>query len=74
VTGALAERERRALERAAARAAEPGGEFTLDAMISSAWAGLAWGAPVACPACDGLMRPEPDSNAARCRDCGATLS
>ena len=50
------------------------GGLTLDAVISSAWAGLSGGAPVACPVCDGTMRPRPDSNAAACSGCGSELS
>jgi DnaJ-class molecular chaperone len=65
MTGALAERERRALE--------SGDPLTLDEAVSSAWAALSWGAPAACPVCDGRLVPQPDSNAARCRDCGSAL-
>ena len=50
-----------------------GGRLTLDELISSAWAGLSAGAPVACPACDGRMSPEP-SGGGRCRECGTTLA
>jgi hypothetical protein len=50
------------------------GGLTLDALISCAWAGLSGGAPVACPVCDGAMRPQPDSAAAACAACGAELS
>jgi hypothetical protein len=47
---------------------------TLNEVVSSAWAALSWGAPAACPVCDGRLVPQPDSNAARCRDCGSALS
>ena len=52
----------------------PDGRPTLDEVVSSAWAALAWGAPAACPVCDGAMTPQPESSAARCRDCGTALS
>ena len=47
---------------------------SLDAVISSAWAALLGGTPVACPLCDGTLAPRPDSTAAACRSCGAELS
>jgi hypothetical protein len=53
--------------------ASAGGRLTLDELVSSAWAGLSAGAPVACPACGGRMSPEP-AGAGRCRECAATLS
>jgi DnaJ-class molecular chaperone len=50
-----------------------GGRITLDELVSGAWAGLAAGAPVACPVCDDRMDPAGSAQGA-CRACGATLS
>ena len=47
---------------------------SLDQAVGLAWAALARGYPVACPVCDGVMRPQPDSSAARCESCGSALS
>jgi hypothetical protein len=71
---ALAERaSARSQPADAARSAPSGGRLTLDELISSAWAGLTAGVPVACPVCGERMAPaEPD--AARCRCCASILS
>jgi hypothetical protein len=53
-----------------------GGGLTLDDAIVGAWEGLAARATIACPLCDGAMRPGPgtdDANGGRCQDCGTTL-
>ena len=50
-----------------------GGRLTLDELISSAWAGVAAQAPVACPWCGGRMSAEP-GEAARCRSCASSLA
>lgn len=57
-----------------------GGEPTLDEMIVGAWEGLAAQVVVACPLCDGTLRPlYADAGGAsppvagRCDSCGTTL-
>lgn len=53
-----------------------GGGLTLDDAIVGAWEGLAAQAIIACPLCNGTMRPEPETSDAaggRCEDCGTTL-
>jgi hypothetical protein len=52
-----------------------GGELTLDDAIVGAWEGLAAQVVVACPLCDGPLRPHaaPDEVGGRCGDCGTTL-
>lgn len=57
---------------------DPGEAAMLADVIAIAWAGLSAGAPVACPVCDGPMRPRHAAGAGvvggRCDDCGAELS
>jgi hypothetical protein len=52
-----------------------GGGPTLDDAIVGAWEGLAAQVVVACPLCDGPLRPHasPDAVGGRCGDCGTTL-
>jgi hypothetical protein len=61
------------------------GRPTLDDLIVSAWEGLAVSKAVACPVCDGELRPElrhpravePGGTApiiGRCHDCGSVLA
>jgi hypothetical protein len=57
----------------------PGGEPSLDEVISSAWEVLAARQPVACPVCrGGLLEPQYGAHArpiaGRCSSCGSTLS
>jgi len=51
------------------------GGLTLDDAIVGAWEGLAAQVVVACPLCDGSLRPHatPDGVSGRCDDCGASL-
>jgi hypothetical protein len=51
------------------------GRLTLDDAIVGAWEGLAAQVVVACPLCDGALRPHasPDAVGGRCGDCGTTL-
>jgi hypothetical protein len=55
----------------------PGGEPTLDALLSGVWEGLAARQRVACPVCGGAMAPRYSAHAAPigggCADCGTTL-
>lgn len=53
-----------------------GGGLTLDEAIVGAWEGLAAQVTVACPVCDGALKPQPAAHmvAGRCADCGTTLS
>jgi hypothetical protein len=58
-----------------------GGEFTLDDMVVGAWEGLTAQAAVACPLCEGTLRPLYAGGggadpviAGRCDRCGTTLS
>jgi hypothetical protein len=56
----------------------PGGEPTLDEMLSGAWEGLAAHRSVTCPACGGEMRPAYGAHArpigGHCQACGTALS
>ena len=74
MTPALAERQISCSEQAAAaRPAASRGRLTLDELMSSAWAGVSAGAPVACPVCGERMEPAaPDT--ARCRSCASVLT
>jgi hypothetical protein len=78
VTLALREREpvrRRARRESYAIAFPgPGRGPMLDEVVSSAWAALTAGSPAACPLCDGSLLAQPDSAAARCRECGSELA
>jgi hypothetical protein len=62
----------------AARARDGGlsGGLTLDDAIVGVWEGLAAQVVVACPVCDGALRPRaaPDIVGGCCEDCGASLS
>jgi hypothetical protein len=53
-----------------------GGGLTLDDAIVGAWEGLAAQVVVACPLCEGPLRPHAGSDTVggRCGDCGTTLS
>jgi hypothetical protein len=55
-----------------------GGEPTLDQLIAGVWEGLTAHATVACPVCDGDMKPQYSARArpigGRCGRCGATLA
>jgi hypothetical protein len=57
------------------RAVDLGGGLTLDDAIVGVWEGLAAQVVVACPLCDGPLRPHPapDAVSGRCGDCGTTL-
>lgn len=47
---------------------------TLDDVITTAWAAVAAGAPLACPVCSQRMDPGPNGpTQATCRVCGTTL-
>ena len=52
-----------------------GGGLTLDDAVVGVWEGLAAQVVVACPLCDGALRPHaaPDAVGGRCGDCGTTL-
>jgi hypothetical protein len=52
-----------------------GGGRTLDDAIVGAWEGLVARATVACPLCDGALRPRvaDDTVGGRCADCDTTL-
>jgi hypothetical protein len=56
----------------------PGGEPSLDELISSIWEVLAARQPVECPACGGRMEPTYGAHSGpiggRCGDCGSTLT
>jgi hypothetical protein len=56
----------------------PGGEPSLDELISGAWEVLAAREPVECPVCGGSMAPRYGAHArplsGRCGDCGSELS
>lgn len=62
---------------AAARTRDIGlsGRLTLDDAIVGVWEGLAAQFVVACPLCDGGLRPlaAPDAAGGCCSDCGTTL-
>lgn len=55
-----------------------GGEPTLDDVLVGVWEGLSAGRAVACPVCEGEMRPLLDSPSAfaggRCGRCGTALT
>jgi hypothetical protein len=53
-----------------------GGGPTLDDAIVGAWEGLAAQVVVACPLCDGSLRPyaAADAVGGRCHDCGVSLT
>jgi hypothetical protein len=54
-----------------------GDASTLADVMAIAWTGLKAGAPVACPVCDGQMRPRYSADevvGGHCQDCGAELS
>jgi hypothetical protein len=78
MTAAVAQRLRPAPHSARRRGAPhtplaAGGRITLDELVSGAWAGLAAGAPVACPVCDDRMDPA-TAGSGSCRACGAELT
>ncbi len=74
MTPALAEPASASAERADdARAAPSGGRLSLDEVMSSAWAGLTAGVPVACPVCGERMAPA-EPHVGRCHSCASTLS
>jgi hypothetical protein len=50
------------------------GRPTLDQSVSTAWAGLAAGAPVECPLCGGTMAPSAGDAGGRCLSCATTLA
>jgi ssDNA-binding Zn-finger/Zn-ribbon topoisomerase 1 len=56
----------------------PGGEPTLDELVSGVWEGLAAREQVPCPVCGGQMVAGYGAHArpieGRCTDCGTTLS
>lgn len=56
----------------------PGGEPSLDAVLSGLWEGLAAAREVACPVCGGDLRPVHGAHAhpvmGRCSRCGSELS
>ena len=56
----------------------PGGEPTLDELVSGVWEGLVAHRPVPCPVCGGPLAAVDDANGravqGRCGDCGTTLS
>ncbi len=56
-----------------------GGEPTLDDVLAGVWEGLAARATAACPICGDRMEPAGEGSgqapeAARCTNCGSTLS
>ncbi len=55
-----------------------GGEPTLDQLIAGVWEGLTAQAGVACPVCEGEMKPQDGARArptgGRCTRCGSTLT
>ncbi|HET8977880.1 MAG TPA: hypothetical protein VFN87_06960 [Solirubrobacteraceae bacterium] len=61
-----------------AASADPGGEPTLDSLLSGVWEGLAAHRSVACPVCGGEMRPEYGVHArpigGRCASCETRFS
>ncbi len=58
--------------------AEPGGEPTLDSLLSGMWEGLAAHRSVPCPLCGGEVAPaygaHPRPVGGQCRSCGTSLS
>jgi hypothetical protein len=56
----------------------PGGEPSLDEVISSVWEVLTARQPVECPVCGGEMEPQYAAHSrpisGRCGDCGAELA
>jgi hypothetical protein len=56
----------------------PGGEPSLDELISGVWEVLIARRPVECPVCGGPMAPQYGAHSGpiggRCGDCGATLT
>jgi hypothetical protein len=66
-------------ERGAGSAAtDPGGEPTLDSLLSGMWEGLAAHRSVPCPLCGGEITPDYGAHAlpvgGRCQSCGTRLS
>ena len=62
---------------ASERDGDLGGRLTLDDAIVGAWEGLAAQVVVACPLCDGSLRPKPALDSlvgGRCDDCGTSLT
>ena len=59
-------------------ATDPGGEPTLDSLLSGMWEGLAAHRSVPCPLCGGEMAPDYGAHAlpvgGRCRSCETRLS
>jgi hypothetical protein len=57
---------------------DPGGEPTLDSLLSGMWEGLAAHRSVPCPLCGGEMTPDYGAHAlpvgGRCRSCDTRLS
>jgi hypothetical protein len=58
--------------------ADPGGEPTLDSLLSGMWEGLAAHRSVTCPLCGGELRPDYGAHAlpigGRCQSCETRLS
>lgn len=63
---------------AGAAPADPGGEPTLDSLLSGIWEGLAAHRSAACPLCGGEIRPVYAAHArpsgGRCQSCNTSLS
>jgi len=78
VTGALLDAPRRRLAEAACEARAGGGRVTLEERLQATWRGLRASGAAQCPVCHGGMTleagSEADTDAGRCRDCGASLS
>ena len=54
--------------------ASAGGRLTLGQLLDGVWEGLHAGGAAECPVCRGQMTSAAGTAAARCGDCGTTLS
>ncbi len=54
--------------------ASAGGRLTLGQLLDGVWEGLHAGGAAECPVCRGQMTAAAGTGAARCADCGTTLS
>ena len=73
-TSICTEAEQNKAEPCRSGGASAGGRLTLGQLLDGVWEGLHAGGAAECPVCRGQMTPMARTGAARCGNCGTTLS
>jgi hypothetical protein len=73
-TSICTEAEHKKAEPCRSGGASAGGRLTLGQVLDGVWEGLHAGGAAECPVCGGPMTSAAGTPAARCGDCGTTLS